>query len=83
MARIKVKGVHWSPTLERASRDTDKLCTADDAPLVFANNLDVHHDPVEGKGVWTTITASGAIQGDDFWKCRDAVDAVVDGIAKI
>ena len=83
IARIKVKGVHWSPTLARASRDTGKLCEQEGAPLAFCNNLDVHHDPVEGKGVWTTIKASGAIEGDDFWKCRDAVDEVVDGIAKI
>ena len=83
MARIKVKGVHWSPTLKRASRDTDKLCTAEGAPLAFANNLDVRHDPVESGGIWTTITASGAIDADDFWKCRSAVDSVVDGIAQI
>ena len=83
IARIKVRGVQWAPTLARASKKVDKLATADGAPLAFANNLDVHHDPVEGKGVWTTLTASGAIEGDDFWKCRDAVDDVVDGIAKI
>ena len=83
IARIKVKGVQWEPTLAKASKKVDKLCCAEGAPLAFCNNLDVHHDPVEGKGVWTTIKASGAIEGDDFWKCRDAVDEVVDGVAKI
>ena len=83
IARIKVKGVHWSPTLARASKDTDKLCCAEGAPLAFANNLDVHHDNVEGKGIWTSITASGAIEGDDFWQCRDAVKNMIDGTAKI
>lgn len=83
IARIKVRGVEWSETLAQASKKVDKLCVQEDAPLAFCNNLDVHHDPVEDKGVWTTITASGAIEGDDFWKCRDAVGAVIDGIAKI
>ena len=83
IARIKVRGVHWSETLACASKGVDKLCEAVGAPLAFANSLDVHHDPVDGKGVWTTISASGAIEGDDFWKCRDAVDDVIDGIAKI
>ena len=83
IARIKVKGVHWEPTLARASKKVDKFCEAQGAPLAFANNLDVHHDPVDGKGVWTTITASGGIEGDDFWKCRNAVDDVIDGIAQI
>ena len=83
IARIKVKGVEWEPTLAKASKKVDKLCGQEDSPLAFANNLDVHHDPVEDKGVWTTIKASGAIEGDDFWQCRDAVDEMIDGVAQI